>query len=163
MNRSSYNSKYIQGIFKPLHPDKFIGNLSNAKYRSSWELAMCQYLDNSDFILKWGIEQPIITYQLLDGSVHRYYPDFVYVICKNNDANEYERVIVEVKPKKELQPPQHPKNETFKALQNYEYNVKTYQKNLLKWNAALDFAEKNKYKFIILTEETLKQRGILKS
>ena len=38
-------SKFAQGIFKPKHPEKYVGNHA-PKYRSSWELMMFNFADN---------------------------------------------------------------------------------------------------------------------
>lgn len=164
MNKSPFNSKYKQGVFKPQHPEKYIGVLDLAKFRSSYEFLMCQYFDSNDRIIRWGIEQPKIDYWDLDNQHHTYYPDFYYEIKVLRD-NSYtlDRVIVEVKPAEQIYPPVKPVNETNKSLKNYEYAVREHIKNKLKWNAALEFAEKNHYKFILITQETLKEKGILKS
>ena len=161
-NKSKFNSKYKQGFFRPMHPEKYIGDISNIKFRSSWEYAFCSFLDNNEKVMKWVCELPVITYSDLRGGLHRYYPDFYYEI-KTDDGNLMERVIVEIKPKKELYPPERPKNETAKALENYEYAVQTHIKNRIKWSHAIDYCEKRNIKFIILTEDHLQKGGLLKS
>ena len=163
MNRSKFNAKYTQGKYTPQNPDKYIGNVTNIVFRSSWEYAFCVYLDKNDKIIKWACEQPVITYQDLRGKIHRYYPDFYYQIKRNGDANDFEQVIVEIKPSSELNPPKRPKKDTAKSLENYEYAVRTHIKNKLKWNAADEFARKNKMKFVIITEDRLKKEGLIAS
>jgi hypothetical protein len=160
-NKANWNPKYHQGVYNLLNPQKFIGNPIDIKFRSSWEGAFCRYLDTNDRIIKWGCEQPIITYSDLRGKVHRYYPDFYYEMVKNGDASNYERVIVEIKPTTELNPPEKPKNETGKALENYEYAVRTHIKNKLKWSAADEFAQKNGMRFVIITEDRLIREGLI--
>lgn len=161
-NKSQWNSAYKQGFFKPQNISKYIGDTSNIKYRSSWEFSFATYLDMNPKILRWSCEQPIIMYQDLANTTHRYYPDFYYEIMVGDNANEFNRVIVEIKPKAELYPPERPKNETAKALENYEYAVRMHIKNKLKWNAAEDFAKKYKMQFVIITEDKLRQKGLLK-
>lgn len=163
MNRSKFNAKYNQGKFHPQNPDKYIGNLENIVFRSSWEYAFCVYLDQNEKIIKWACEQPIITYQDLRGRVHRYYPDFFYTTMVNGDPNNVKNVIVEIKPTTELNPPKKPKKDTAKSLENYEYAVRTHIKNKLKWNAAVEYAKKNKMEFVIITEERLKKEGLIAS
>lgn len=160
-NKSKWNSKYTQGLYNPVNPDKYIGNPLDIKFRSSWEYAFCKYLDLNEKIIKWSCEQPIITYQDLRNKVHRYYPDFYYEMLKNGDPQNLERVIVEIKPTTELYPPEKPKNETGKALENYEYAVRTHVKNKLKWNAAEDYARSRSMKFVIITEDTLIRHGLI--
>jgi hypothetical protein len=159
-NKSKLNSKYNQGKFTLNNPEKYIGNPSDIVYRSSWELAFCHYLDNNESIIKWSCEQPIITYQDLRNKVHRYYPDFYYEKL-SNDVNGMVKVIVEIKPKTELYPPAKPKRETAKALENYEYAVRTHIKNNLKWSAAEEYATKRGMQFVILTEDHLVRAGLI--
>lgn len=159
-NKSNWNSKYKQGFYKLMNPDKYKGDPSNIKFRSSWEYAFCSYLDNNPSITKWSCEQPIITYQDLRNQVHRYYPDFYYEKL-TNDTDGIVKVIVEIKPKTELFPPARPKNETAKALENYEYSVRTHIKNKLKWNAAEEYAKKRGMQFVIITEDHLVKAGLI--
>jgi hypothetical protein len=161
-NNSKWNSKYNQGLFTPKNPDKYIGNVSSIKYRSSWELAFCNYLDNNPKVLKWSSEQPIITYQDLRNKTHRYYPDYYYEL-KTDDDNFMKKVVVEIKPKSELYPPITPKNQTAKALESHEYKVRTHIKNLLKWSKAIEFCEKRGMEFQIITEDHLRKANLIKS
>lgn len=160
-NKSKFNSKYQQGVYTLINPQKYIGNPVDIKFRSSWEQAFCRYLDTNDKIIKWTSEQPVITYSDLHGKVHRYFPDFYYEMLRNGDSNNYERVIVEIKPSSELEPPRKPLNETAKALENYEYAVRTHIKNKLKWATASEYAEKNGMRFIIITEVILIKQGLI--
>jgi len=159
-NQSKFNKKYNQGFYNLKHPDKYKGDPNRVIYRSSWEYAFCNYLDKNESITKWSCEQPIITYQDLRNKVHRYYPDFYYEKL-TNDVDGIVKVIVEIKPKTELFPPPRPKNETAKALENYEYAVRTHIKNKLKWSAAEEYATKRSMQFIILTEDHLMKAGLI--
>ena len=160
-NKSNWNSAYKQGFYNLINPEKFIGNPIDIKFRSSWEYAFCKYLDTNDKVIRWGCEQPIITYSDLRGKVHRYYPDFYFESLKNGDPMDLKRVIVEIKPASELNPPEKPKNETGKALENYEYAVRTHIKNKLKWNASAEYATKMGMEFVIITEDRLIKEGLL--
>ena len=159
-NKSPYNSKYKQGIYIPQNKEKYFG--TEIKFRSSLEYAFCVFLDLNERILKWSSENPIIIYQTLDSQTHRYYPDFYYEMMTDNDPNKLKRVVVEIKPKSELYPPVKPLNETFKSLSNYEYSVKMHVKNKLKWNAAEEYCKSRGMEFVIITDEILKNRGIIK-
>jgi len=159
-NKSKLNNKYNQGKYQLRNPEKYKGNPSEVIYRSSWELAFCNYLDNNPAITKWSCEQPIITYQDLRNKVHRYYPDFYYEKL-SNDVDGIVRVIVEIKPKVELFPPLAPKRETAKALENHEYAIRTHIKNKLKWSAAEEYAKKRGMEFVIITEEYLIRAGLI--
>ena len=159
-NKSKLNSKYNQGKYGLKNPEKYTGDPNDVVYRSSWELAFCHYLDNNTSITKWACEQPVVTYQDLRGKVHRYYVDFFYEKL-TNDVNGIEKVMVEIKPKNELFPPPRPKNETAKALENYEYSVRTHIKNKLKWSAAEEYATKRSMQFVIITEDHLIKGGLI--
>jgi c-di-GMP-related signal transduction protein len=144
-----------------IHPEKYIGNPLDIKFRSSWEAAFCRYLDMNDKIIKWTSEQPVITYLDLRGKSHRYFVDFYYEIIKNNDSSQLERIMVEIKPAAELIPPVRPLNETGKALENYEFAVRTHIKNKIKWANAFEYAQKNGMKFVIITEDRLIKEGLI--
>ena len=62
------------------------------------------FCDNNPSILEWGSEEVIIPYRCpTDGRVHRYFPDFyIKVHEKSGSVTKY---IIEVKPKKQTQPP----------------------------------------------------------
>jgi hypothetical protein len=160
-NKSKYNPKYQQGVYNLINPEKYIGNPLDIKYRSSWEAAFCRYLDTNDKIIRWGCEQPVISYTDLKGKSHRYFPDYYYEMVRNGDASNHERVIVEIKPASELVPPIRPLNETAKALENYEYAIRTHIKNKLKWESAFNYAQKNGMKFVIITEDRLIKEGLI--
>lgn len=160
-NKSKFNAKYKQGYYQLQNPSKYMGNPGNIKFRSSWEYAFCTFLDMNEKIIKWSSEIPI-TYFDLRGKSHQYFVDYYYELCINNDIQKFQKVIAEIKPSSELVPPEKPINESAKKLKNYEYSVKTYTKNLLKWNAAADYAKNHNMEFIIITEKHLKQKGLIK-
>ena len=160
-NKSKWNSKYKQGMYNLINPDKYIGNPLDIKFRSSWEAAFCRYLDTNEKIIRWGCEQPIITYSDLRGKVHRYYPDFYYEKLQNDDSMNLKRIIVEIKPAVELNPPIKPLNETGKALENYEYAVRMHIRNKLKWAASVEYAKKMGMEYVIITEDRLIKEGLI--
>jgi hypothetical protein len=153
-------TKYHQGYYKPLHPEKYLGKVDAIVYRSGLELKFMQYLDTKDHIIKWNSEGITIVYQDTTGASHRYYPDFYYESKNPKNSKLIDRVVVEIKPYSETQPPVRPKNESVKSLSNYEYSYKTYLKNKLKWGKAVEFCEKRGLKFIIITEKHLKKANI---
>lgn len=161
-NKSKFNNKYKQGFYNLQNPSKYIGDPTNVVFRSSWEYAFCTYLDMNEKIIKWACEQPIITYSDLRGKVHRYYPDFYYEMCVDDDPNKFKRIIVEIKPASELSPPIKPINGSSKKLVSYEYAVRTHIKNLLKWSKSIDYCKNNGMEFIIITEKHLKEKGLLR-
>lgn len=140
-------SKYHQGKFTPLRPEKYIGDVKNIVYRSGWELSVMQWLDKNPSILKWGSEELIIAYiHPLDNMPHRYYPDFI-TLAKQRDGT-VKKIIIEIKPDAQTKPPVKPKRMTKRYLKE----VETYAININKWKAATEFAKKNNFEFKILTE-----------
>ena len=161
-SKISGNSQYKQGYYKLVNPNKCIGGIKDGHviYRSSLELAFTMYLDVNENVIKWSTESIVVPY-VLDNKIHRYFIDYYYQTLSNDD-NLVQDVMVEIKPSSEVNPPIRPKNETMKALKNYEYSIGMYRKNISKWKHAKEFAEKRGMVFVIITEEHMKKKGIIK-
>ena len=109
-----------------------------------------KYCDNNEHILEWGSEEIVIPYRCpTDGRVHRYYPDF-YVKLRDKD-NVLKKYIIEIKPRKQTEPPKKPSRQTKKYLA--EEN--TFMKNTAKWKAAKNYCDDRRMEFLILTEHEL--------
>ncbi len=140
---------YYQGKFNPINKKKYKGDLNNIWYRSSWECKMCSWLDRTPEVLQWSNEETIIPYiSPVDNRVHRYFPDFLYVIQTNKGI---ETRLCEVKPKAQTKPPKTPKRKTQKYLKE----IATYSVNSAKWLAAQQYCAKMGYIFEIITEKEL--------
>ena len=138
------------GKFKPKNYKKYRGDPTKIFYRSLWERRFMVYCDNNEKIIEWGSEEVIIPYRSpLDKKVHRYFPDF-YIKYINKDK-QVVREIIEVKPKKQLNPPKEPKRRT----QRYLNEVTTYMVNQAKCKAAQEYCDDRKLGFRILTEDHL--------
>jgi len=153
--------KYYHGFYQVKNIDKYIGNPKKCFFRSKWEYFFMIYCDNTDSIKRWSSESITIPYQDEKGKYHRYIPDFLIERIDKNDPMRFDRVIIEVKPYKETQKPMKPVKQTLQALKNYEYQLKTFQKNLFKWSRSKDWAKKNGYMFVIMTEKHLKSNNIM--
>ena len=167
-NRSKIgNKKYHQGHFPLQNPEKYLGDPRTLVYRSSWEFAFCRYCDLSDNIRKWSAENLEIQYQMQNDhgqtETHRYYPDFYIEMVKSGDKESYEKLLIELKPKAETEPPKKPVKQTLKMLENYEYALRTFKKNLHKWAYAKEWCDRRNLKFVIITEDDLKKRGLIPS
>lgn len=141
----------LKGKYVPRNIRKYRGDYKNIIYRSSWELKFMKYCDLNENVLEWGSEEVIIPYRSpLDNRVHRYFVDF-YIKVKdvNGNINKY---LIEVKPKRQTQPPAKQKRQTKK----YIYEVSEYVKNQAKWQAATEFCEDRQWNFMIITEDELK-------
>lgn len=141
------NSKYTQGIYKPINPQKYIGDLNNIVFRSSLELRWYKYFDLNPAIIEWKCEETIVQYlNPIDNKFHRYFVD-VYVKFQNN-KKEIKEAIIEIKPLTQVKKPVKGKlkNKTF------IHQVNTYIVNEAKWNAAKKAALIKNMDFLILTE-----------
>ena len=135
------NGFYKQGVIDVKGLRKYADTYKNEPiiYRSGLELQFIQYCENNPSILKWASEPiKIPYYSRLDKKECNYYPDY---ILENKLGN---KVIVEVKPYQQTVKPDMTDNIWLKEQ---------WVKNLDKWTAAKDFAEKNNMKFIIVTEK----------
>jgi hypothetical protein len=107
------------------------------------------FCDNNPSIIEWGSEEVIIPYRAPDGKVRRYYPDF-YIKVREKDG-KISKYIIEIKPKRQTQPP----NEKNKRTTAYREAVLTFAKNQAKWSAAREYCEDRQMNFLILTEDHL--------
>lgn len=142
--------KTYKGKYVPKNPNKYKGDYTNIIYRSSWELKFMKYCDTRKSIIEWSSEEIIIPYRSpLDGKIHRYFVDFyVKSIDMDNNITNY---LVEIKPKKQIDPP----IKNSKNSKKYIYEVYEYAKNQAKWNAAKEYCKTRKMEFIIITEDNL--------
>jgi hypothetical protein len=140
----------IKSIYKPSHPEKYLGNSSNIICRSSWERQFCRYCDVNPNIVKWASEEFSIPYiSPVDGRPHRYYPDFLIEVKER--SGKLKKYVIEIKPKKQTLPPIKKKRVT----KGFITEAKTYAVNQAKWKAAVDFCKDNLIEFKIITEDEL--------
>lgn len=137
------NSRYKQGYIDPKSCKKLFNQLSRERiiYRSSYELKFITWLEQSNLVKGWGSECFCIPYLFVDGTTHRYYPDYFVEMVDGT------KMVVEIKPY----------NQTQKPVNENCWAAKEYAKNMCKWKATLEFCEKKGYKFKVLTEKTIKQ------
>lgn len=138
---------YKQGRYKPINPQKYLGDVNKIIYRSGWEKQYFIYCDNNPTILQWNSEDTIVPYlSPLDNKMHRYHID-IYIKYKNT-SGEIAQALIEIKPHGQTLEPRRGK----KRMKTYTNEVTTYIRNQAKWKAAEIFAEKHGAKFIVLTE-----------
>ena len=140
-----------KGIFKPSYPKKYIGDAKNIVYRSLWERKLMRWCDTNEKVLKWASEEIAIKYYnpvKKRNAEHDTYPDFyVEYIDKNNKRR---KMLVEVKPSKETQPPKYKKK-----TKNTMIAEALYTQNVAKWEAAKEFCLDQGWEFKIMTESDL--------
>lgn len=157
------NMKNKVGLFVPENKDKVIklNDKGGLYYRSGWEKKLYTMLDLNPSVIMWGTEFMHIKYLenhynekgFMEQREHRYFPD-VYFEMKRPDGT-IAKILGEIKPFKETLKPVKPIKTTARKLESFEYEVKTWHKNILKWNAAIDFCKNRGLDFLIITEKYL--------
>jgi hypothetical protein len=146
--------KWLQGFFKPRNIKKYKGNIDSIRYLSSWELSYMIYLDDNKDIIEWSSESTPINYiSPLDLKRHTYLPDFKTVTINKN--GERITTIIEIKPLKQCSPPVKKK----KITKKYITEVRTWGINEAKFKAAEAYCKKKGWKFKIITEVDLFNKG----
>jgi hypothetical protein len=142
--------KYLQGRFRPKNPQKYVGNVTDIIYRSSWELKAMMMFDNHPNVVEWSIEEFFIPYiSPKDGKKHRYFIDFKIKV-KNKDG-KLETILIEVKPYTQTIQPEKKK----KITKSYLNEIVTYSINQAKFDAAEGYCKNKGWKFQIFTEKEL--------
>lgn len=142
------SKKYRQGIFKPKNHTKFIGD--KAVYRSGLELKFFRFCDDNNNVLKWSSEDIVVPYiSPVDGRMHRYFVDNFIVIKEGDVVKKY---LVEIKPYRQTKPPAT----KYKKRQHILYEQKQWAVNTSKWKSARQYAKKQGWEFILITEKDLK-------
>lgn len=149
------NGNYSSGKYEPINPSKYIGDIHNIIYRSSWEYRFCTYCDLNESILKWSSEPiEIDYYNPLDKKMHVYNVDY-YIKVKEGEE-DYKEWIVEVKPLKQYTKPVYEgKNITVSKLKSYNRNMQIWITNQAKFKAAIEWAEKRNMQFKVIDEDFL--------
>ena len=143
-------TKFHQGKYQLINPDKYIGNAKEIVFRSSWELKFMKWCDTNPTIIQWNSEEMIIPYiSPVDDRPHRYFVDFV--IKYKNTKGELKVLMIEIKPEAQTKPPKPPKRKSKRYIQD----CKTYLVNQAKWKAATQYAKQQGMDFQILTERHL--------
>lgn len=141
-----------KGKYTVKHPSKYKGNLEEVVYRSNWEKSVMIWLDNNSEVAKWNSEDFVVPYYYdVDKKWHKYHVDF-WIKFKNGNV-----LLVEVKPKKQTEPPKSKIPRSRRSLNE----AFTYIKNRNKWEAAQQIAQDNGYKFAIWTEDELTKMKII--
>lgn len=134
--------KYYQGKYKVKNPHKYMGDINNIIYRSSWELKFLNWCDSNQHVVKFSSEEVVIPYvSPVDNRPHRYFVDFKIVLSTGKTY------LIEIKPACQTVPPTGTKK-TKRLLQE----TATFLVNQAKWDAAEKFAKVRGWEFKVLTE-----------
>lgn len=141
----------MQGKFKPNRPDKYKGDTDSIFWRSSWELVLMKFLDNTPEVLAWNSEEVQIPYyDPVKGKSRRYFMDFKCWV-KTHDGS-VKIILIEVKPKSQTRPPRNTGKKSEKTLL---LEKTTWITNQAKWKAAKEYCDKQGWLFKIITEDEL--------
>lgn len=148
------NSGFSQGYYNPIYPEKYLGN-PPIIYRSSWERKFMIMCDNRDDVVGWSSEPVVIKYwSTLDSKERKYYPDFYMKVDKG--SGKYEEFLIEIKPSEQIKKPKPPDVNSKKALKSYKFLAEQFVINRDKYKYAKKWAEDRGWRFIVLTEKSLK-------
>jgi len=170
----SPTAKTKQGYYNIEHKDKYIGDVSQVIYRSSWEYAFCKWLDASPSVIRWSSEPISIPYydrvsklaecaklgldpnNPTNWEVRNYNTDFWYEVNKGDSQTD--KIFAEIKPASKLRKPIPPlKDASLKEQRIFTNAAKEYLINEAKFAALKAWAEKNNAKFYVFTEDILKK------
>jgi TnsA endonuclease N terminal len=138
---------YAQGKFNIRNPQKYIGG-KQPTYRSGWEFAFMQFLDNNPAVLQWASESISIPYRNpFTNKQTVYIPDFLMIY--NDSQGQKHAEVIEVKPSSEttLENARSTRDRAYVAL------------NTAKWQAATAWCKMNGLKFRVVTENEIFHKG----
>ena len=112
------------------------------------------WCDKHQECVAWASEEVIIPYlSPVDNKVHRYFPDFLVSIKKNDVI---ENILIEIKPHYQtIKPLINNKGGKKKPSKRLLTEAKTYAVNHAKWTAAEKWCKDRKITFKIMTEYQL--------
>ena len=176
--RKSENVKYHQGYYIPEHPEKWL--TKENVFRSSWEFLFCKWADQNPAVLKVASEPIGIKYLDPTGNLEycmkhnldpnnpqnwkarTYYTDFWIEIADETKPDGKKRIFIEIKPYDQTQCPK-PLTESASLKEHKAYNraAQTYLTNVAKWQSAREYFKSRGAEFMVITERTLQQLGLL--
>lgn len=132
-----------KGQFVPKNPYKYIGN-HHPTWRSSWELRVMMFLDESKHITHWASESISIPYRNpLTGKPSMYIPDFFVVY--ENKFHLIKAEIIEVKPK----------SQTALTEAKSRHDQIHAIVNQAKFAAAMGYCKQHGYGFRVISEDSI--------
>jgi len=147
------NKKFQQGIFNPVHKEKYKGDHFPI-YRSSFELHFFKFCDNNPNVLSWQSESIVIPYIHPLLHVKRNY--FVDGSMQIKERDKIKKYLVEIKPFSQTKEPSNlGKKGGTRKQSTIIYEQTQWVVNQVKWNAAKVWAKEHGMEFIILTEKEL--------
>jgi glutaredoxin len=151
------SGEWKSGKYVPVNSSKYIGDINNIIYRSSWERKFCQYCDLKPEILKWSSEPASVKYwNPVDKKEHTYHMDFYIKVKKGENQEDW---FIEIKPESQYaldKKPEEIKGQlTEKKVRSYNERMRIWITNRAKMEAAKRYAESIGYKFGTIDEKFL--------
>lgn len=141
-------ANFVQGIFTPKNPAKYVGK-HKPRYRSGWELTFMIFCDTHNSVISWASEALSIPYRNpLTGKQTNYVPDF-FVLYEDKMGNK-KAEIVEIKPKKQS---------LIESRVTSAKDRAAVAINHAKWGAAMAYCKKAGLIFRVITEDDLFYKG----
>jgi len=75
---------------------------------------------------------------------------------KTKTEEGFEEFLVEIKPEAQIRKPEPPKKRSKGAIKSYKFLAEQYVKNMDKYKYAKAWSENRGWRFIVLTEKSLK-------
>jgi hypothetical protein len=143
-SRINPKTNFSKGVYPLRNKSKYIGD-KPPYFRSSWEREYMRYLDEHEFVARWGSECISIPYFDPVKNIKRnYFTDFLVVL------KDRRRIVVEIKPSSQTKPPRKSKN---KKKSTILYEEKMYSTNQSKWAYAKKYCDARGWEFKIITEK----------
>jgi hypothetical protein len=141
-------SRFAQGKYTILNPEKYVGN-KKPTYRSSWEFTFMRTCDTHPSIQKWASEAISIPYKCpITGRSTIYVPDFFIQYVDKSGKMHVE--LIEVKPRNQS---------VREAVGKNKNNQIQYLRNVAKWRAAQAWCKSQGIKFRVVTEQDIFSNG----
>lgn len=151
------NSKHQEGYYALVNEYKYIGDVANVIYRSSYELTMWRQLDMDDDVIYWCAEPPQLKIKYFNPVKQRWSSYFPDAFCLKRINGKEVKCILEVKPKSKLKPPNKPKTNDLKKQESYQRRLGEHKVIDAKRKASIDFARQKGMEYVFITEDTVKK------
>jgi hypothetical protein len=133
-----------KGLYTPINPEKYLGDVRKIRFLSSWELRFMNFCDTNPNVLQWGSEEFKIRYHNpIKNKTCNYIPDFIVKYKDRNGMIVTE--VIEIKPR----------CQTVASKKPTTYDKVQLVINHAKWTAAKAFCDLHSIKFKVLTENEL--------
>lgn len=140
-------TKFAQGIYKIMNPQKYVGTKA-PRYRSSWEFTFMKFCDENNHVLQWASESVSIPYRHpLTGKQTIYIPDFLITYQGSNGRTVGE--LIEIKPRKQsvIEGKMSERDRAIVAV------------NYAKWDSATKWARRQGLTFRVINEDQIYRNG----